>query len=65
MKYLIVGYSGSPDNFGTFKFLKENGSWFTGGGQNYLNTEDGQAYLWVKVVWDGLNVPWPMPGSTA
>ena len=60
--HLAVGYVGSVENFGTFQFIKENGSWFTGAGNNYLNAED-KAYPWVKAVWDRLDVPWPMPGE--
>lgn len=61
---LIVGYTDSIENFGTYEFIKEDGAWFTGSGRNFLsNVEEGKAYPWVKVVWDTLDVPWPMPGA--
>ncbi len=60
---LIVGYSGSLENFGTYEFIKENGEWFTGSGRNfYSNVDEGVPYPWVQVVWDTLDIPWPMPG---
>lgn len=61
---LIVGYDGTIENFGTYEFIKEDGAWFTGSGRNFLSMEvEGQAYPWVKTVWDTLDVPWPMPGD--
>lgn len=60
---LIVGYTGSIENFGTYEFIKENGDWFTGSGRNFLEMETEQAYPWVAIVWDTMDIPWPMPGA--
>lgn len=60
--YYAVGYDGTIENFGTYEFIKKDGEWFTGSGRNFLSTQaEGQAYSWVKVVWDTLDIPWPMP----
>ena len=60
--YFVVGYDGTIENFGTYEFIKKDGQWLTGSGRNSLSSQvEGQAYPWVKVVWDTLNIPWPMP----
>lgn len=60
--YHAVGYDGTIENFGTYEFIKKDGAWLTGSGRNFLSTQaEGQAYPWVKVVWDTLDIPWPMP----
>lgn len=60
--YFVVGYDGTIENFGTYEFIKKDGQWLTGSGRNFLCSQvEGQAYPWVKVVWDTLNIPWPMP----
>ena len=60
--YFVVGYDGTIENFGTYEFIRKDGQWFTGSGRNFLSSQvEGQAYPWVKVVWDTLNIPWPMP----
>lgn len=60
---MIVGYDGSIENFGTYAFIKEDGAWFTGDGRNFLEMETEQAYPWVAIVWDTMDIPWPMPGA--
>ena len=60
--YFVVGYDGTIENFGTYEFIKKDGQWLTGSGRNFLSCQvEGQVYPWVKVVWDTLNIPWPMP----
>ena len=62
--YYVVGYDSTIENFGTYEFIKKDGVWLTGSGRNILSTHvEGQAYPWVKVVWDTLEIPWPMPGN--
>ena len=62
--YFVVGYDGTIENFGTYEFIRKDGQWFTGSGRNFLSSQvEGQAYPWVKVVWDTLSIPWPMPGD--
>lgn len=62
--YYAVGYDSTIENFGTYEFIKKDGAWLTGSGRNFLSTHvEGQAYPWVKVVWDTLEIPWPMPGN--
>lgn len=61
---LIVGFDGSQENFGVYEFIKENGAWVTGFGRNiFSQTEEGELYPWVGVIWDTLDIPWPMPGA--
>lgn len=66
--YMAVGYSGSLENFGIYEFIREikDGQedwegWVTGTGRNFINPETETRYPWVDIVWDELNVPWPMP----
>ena len=60
--YYVVGYDSTIENFGTYEFIKKDGAWLTGSGRNFLSTQaEGQAYPWVKVVWDTWDIPWPMP----
>ena len=66
--YLVVGYSGSLDNFGIYEFVREEKDgqkdwegWVTGSGRNFLDPETETRYPWVDLVWEKLNVPWPMP----
>lgn len=68
--YMVVGYSGSLDNFGIYEFLRENKEgqkdwegWSGGTGRNDLDPETETRYPWVDIVWDELDVPWPMPGT--
>lgn len=67
--YMAVGYSGSLENFGVYEFLREEKEgmeawegWSNGYGRNFLDPETETRYPWVEVVWEDLNVPWPMPG---
>lgn len=66
--YMAVGYSGSIENYGIYEFIREvtEGQanwegWVTGTGRNFLNTETETRYPWVDIVWQELNIPWPMP----
>lgn len=66
--YMAVGCSGSIENFGIYEFIREikDGQedwegWVTGTGRNFMNPETETRYPWVDIVWDALNVPWPMP----
>lgn len=60
--YMIVGIDESVENFGIYTFIREaDGTWFTGTGQNFMDSETEQAYPWVAKVWEELNIPWPMP----
>lgn len=64
--HMVVGYQGSIENFGTFEFFREEAEgqkpwegWSNGYGRNYLD-EDMECYPWVAIVWQKLEVPWPM-----
>lgn len=60
--YMAVAYSGSPDNFGIYEFIREEaGDWVTGTGRNFMNPETETRYPWVDIVWEDLNIPWPKP----
>lgn len=66
--YMAVGYYGSIENYGIYEFIRENKEgqkewegWVTGTGRNFINPETGSRYPWVEIVWEDLNVPWPMP----
>lgn len=62
---MVVGYSGSIDNFGIYEFIwKEEGGekvWRMGTGRNNLSMETGKCYPWVETVWEDLGIPWAMP----
>lgn len=65
--YMAVGYSGSIENYGIYEFIREvtEGQanwegWVTGTGRNFLSTETETRYPWVDIVWQELNIPWPM-----
>lgn len=60
--YLAVGIAGSIENFGVYEFIKDtDGKWVTGTGRNMFDPETNQAYPWVGLVWEKLEIPWPMP----
>lgn len=66
--YMAVGYSGSIENYGIYEFIREvtEGQadwegWVTGTGRNDLDPETETRYPWVDIVWQELNIPWPMP----
>ena len=62
---MAVGYSGTLDNYGIYEFIwkEENGQkiWTAGTGRNFLSREKEIRYPWVEIVWQDLNIPWPMP----
>ena len=65
---MAVGYSGSIENYGIYEFIREvtEGQadwegWVTGTGRNDLDPETETRYPWVDIVWQELNIPWPMP----
>ena len=62
---MAVGYSGSIENYGIYEFIWEDvdgqRDWVTGSGRNFLSSETETRYPWVDLVWQKLNVPWPMP----
>lgn len=62
---MAVGYSGSIENYGIYEFIWEDvdgrRDWITGSGRNFLSSETEARYPWVDLVWQELNVPWPMP----
>ena len=62
---MAVGYSGSIENYGIYEFIWEDvdgrRDWVTGSGRNFLSSETEVRYPWVDLVWQELNVPWPMP----
>lgn len=67
--FLVVGYSGTIDNFGIYEFMREEKEgqqdwegWSNGTGRNFLDPETETRYPWVDVVWEDLNIPWPKPG---
>lgn len=68
--YMAVGYSDSLENFGIYEFLREKGEeqqtwegWVNGYGRNFLDPETGTRYPWVDIVWEQLELPWPLPGE--
>lgn len=68
--YMVIGYSGSLDNFGIYEFLRENKEgqkdwegWSNGSGRNFLDPETEKRYPWVDIVWEEFDVPWPKPGT--
>lgn len=62
---MTVGYSGSIDNYGIYEFIWEDvdgqRDWVTGTGRNFMNNETETRYPWVELVWEELDIPWPMP----
>ena len=62
---MAVGYSGSIDNYGIYEFIWEDvdgqRDWVTGSGRNFMNSETETRYPWVELVWEELDIPWPMP----
>lgn len=67
--FLVVGYSGTIDNFGIYEFMREEKEgqqdwegWSNGTGRNFLDPETETRYPWVDAVWEDLNIPWPKPG---
>lgn len=61
---LVVGMAGNVENFGVYEFIKDtDGEWIIGTGRNFLDPETNQAYPWVDLVWEELEIPWSMPGK--
>lgn len=61
---LVVGMAGNVENFGVYEFIKDtDGEWIIGTGRNDLDPETNQTYPWVGLVWEELEIPWPMPGT--
>ena len=62
---MAVGYSGSIENYGIYEFIWEEAGgtrdWVTGTGRNFLSPETETRYPWVDLVWEELDIPWPMP----
>lgn len=62
---MVVGYSGTIENYGIYEFIwkEENGerTWTAGTGRNFLSIETETRYPWVDIVWEKLDIPWPMP----
>ena len=62
---MAVGYSGSIENYGIYEFIWEDvdgqRDWITGTGRNFMSAETETRYPWVEIVWEDLNIPWPMP----
>lgn len=62
---MAVGYSGTIENYGIYEFIWEDvdgqREWVTGIGRNFMNNATETRYPWVDIVWEYLNVPWPMP----
>lgn len=62
---MAVGYSGSIENYGIYEFIREEAGgtrdWVTGTGRNFLSPETETRYPWVDLVWEELDIPWPMP----
>ncbi|MBR1972735.1 MAG: hypothetical protein IKA16_04815 [Oscillospiraceae bacterium] len=62
---MAVGYSGSIENYGIYEFIWEDvdgqRNWITGTGRNFLSIETETRYPWVDIVWEHLDIPWPMP----
>ncbi len=62
--HMVVGMDGSIENFGIYTFIQEpEGDWVTGAGRNFLNPATEARYPWVDIVWEKLDIPWPMPGE--
>lgn len=68
--YMAVGCSGSIENFGIYEFIRENKEgqqdwegWVNGTGRNFLDPETDVRYPWVDIVWEQLDIPWPLPGE--
>ena len=67
---MVVGYSDSMENFGIYEFIREvqEGQqpwegWSNGYGRNFLDPETEIRYPWVDIVWQQLEIPWPLPGE--
>ena len=62
---MAVGYSGTIENYGIYEFIWEEAGgerdWVTGTGRNFLSNETDTRYPWVDIVWEELDIPWPMP----
>lgn len=62
---MAVGYSGTIENYGIYEFiwkeLEGERDWVTGSGRNFMNNETEARYPWVDLVWEELDIPWPMP----
>lgn len=62
---MAVGFSGTIENFGVYEFIwkEEDGqkNWTAGSGRNYMSSETETRYPWVDIIWEHLNIPWPMP----
>ena len=62
---MVVGYSGTIENYGIYEFIWEDAGgeqdWVTGTGRNFMSNETGTRYPWVDIVWEELDIPWPMP----
>lgn len=62
---MVVAYSGTIENFGIYEFIwkEEAGvkTWTAGTGRNFMCLETEARYPWVDIVWEDLNIPWPMP----
>ena len=66
--YRAVGYNGSIENYGIYEFIRkvEEGQqawegWEGGSGRNFLDPETETRYPWVDIIWEELDIPWPMP----
>lgn len=60
--YLTVGMAGSIENFGVYEFIQDpNGEWIGGTGRNMFDPDTNETYPWVSLVWEELEIPWPMP----
>lgn len=64
---MAVAYSGTIENFGVYEFIwrEENGikNWTAGTGRNFMNLETEDQYPWVEIIWEDLDIPWPMPNE--
>ena len=62
---MAVGYSGTIENYGIYEFIwkEEDGerNWTAGTGRNFLSPETEMRYPWVDIIWEKLDIPWPMP----
>ena len=62
---MAVGFSGTIENYGIYEFIwkEEDGerTWTAGTGRNFLSPETEMRYPWVDIVWEELDIPWPMP----
>lgn len=66
--YMAVGYSGTPENFGIYEFIREVADgqtsaegWVGGSGRNFLDPATETRYSWVDLVWEHWNIPWSKP----